>query len=37
LEVVSLGSGIHYPQEDQPAAFGAALANWMARVAINCR
>ena len=32
LEVVSLGRGIHYPQEDQPDAFGAALANWLARL-----
>jgi haloalkane dehalogenase len=31
LEIISLGAGIHYPQEDQPDAFGAALANWLAR------
>lgn len=31
LEVVSVGRAIHYPQEDQPEAFGQALADWLGR------
>lgn len=31
IEIVSLGAGIHYPQEDQPQAFGVALRDWLTR------
>jgi haloalkane dehalogenase len=31
LEVVSVGAGIHYLQEDHPHEIGAAIATWMAR------
>ena len=33
LEDVYLGKGLHYIQEDHPAAIGDAIANWLARVA----
>ncbi|MCB9588737.1 MAG: haloalkane dehalogenase [Polyangiaceae bacterium] len=29
LEIHDLGQAIHYPQEDQPDAFGRALARWL--------
>ena len=31
IEVLSVGRAIHYPQEDQPEAFGQALADWLRR------
>ena len=31
LTVRALGRGIHFVQEDQPAAIGRALADWLAR------
>ena len=31
LEIASVGPSIHYPQEDQPEAFGTALAEWLKR------
>jgi len=31
LAVRPLGSGIHFVQEDQPAAIGKALAKWLAQ------
>jgi haloalkane dehalogenase len=31
IDVVSVGRAIHYPQEDQPEAFGQALADWLRR------
>ena len=32
IETVDVGEGIHYLQEDQPAAIGEALADWFRRV-----
>jgi len=32
LETVHIGRGIHFLQEDQPRAIGAALADWCARL-----
>jgi haloalkane dehalogenase len=32
LEVVELGKGIHYLQEDHPQAIGRALADWLGRI-----
>jgi haloalkane dehalogenase len=31
LEVVNLGAGVHFVQEDHPHAIGRAIASWMAR------
>jgi haloalkane dehalogenase len=31
LEVIDVGAGIHYLQEDQPHAIGRGLADWLAR------
>jgi haloalkane dehalogenase len=31
LEEVPVGRAVHYPQEDQPEAFGGALRDWLAR------
>lgn len=31
LEVVAVGAGVHYLQEDEPDAVGRALAEWRAR------
>ena len=32
LDIVSVGAGTHFIQEDQPEAIGRALADWLARV-----
>ena len=37
LEVVPVGNGIHYLQEDHPHEIGAAIADWMRRTAGTSR
>jgi haloalkane dehalogenase len=32
LEIVRLGEGYHYIQEDQPEALGEAIAEWLPRL-----
>jgi haloalkane dehalogenase len=32
LEVIELGAGVHYVQEDHPDAIGRGLASWLARL-----
>jgi haloalkane dehalogenase len=37
LEVIDIGAGIHYLQQDQPHAIGRGLAAWFGRLSPTAR